>query len=134
MHTKILFATVALLMVAAPALASADIVFPPTELTFHQTAIAAALATGKAAQAGSTFACALAISKKSVAIDEPFVLAWSSIGAMNPGDDPTNNAMWTHNDAEFIALPSAGSWTYNFVFYAKNGATTRCQASIFVHA
>ena len=128
---KVLAPFFGLLFLAAPALAFADD-FTPLLLQVKQlTAILAGIKVQERVLAGETLACAVVTSTVSVRENEPFVLAWSSYGAMSPGDDETIS-MWAPNDASVVSIPKQGLWTYRLTFYAKNGATKTCSAQIAV--
>jgi hypothetical protein len=99
----------------------------------HLATIVAALEAQEAALSGGPIACAAITSKTSVHVGEQFVLAWGSVGALNPGDDPSK-PMWTPNGASTIALEQLGTWTYYFTFYGANGASTTCTAIVVVGA
>lgn len=80
-------------------------------------------------QNNSTVACAALFTKPQVHLGEPVVLAWGSVGAMAPGDD-SSKSMWSQNGSNVVSLSMAGTWTYSFTFYAKNGGTATCTAQI----
>ncbi len=120
----------ALVFLALPASAFAD--SSVSSEIIHQTAISAAISAYEMAQTtGKQLACGTVLSKQQVQANEPFVLAWGSIGAMSPGEDPSIS-MWTQDDAiiTFLALP--GTWTYRFTFYAKDKSSVTCTAHIQV--
>jgi hypothetical protein len=120
-----------ILIFATPALALAQNI--PLGQTIQQlTAVAAALEAQEAAASGQQqVACAALFSAPSVQLNRHVVLAWGSVGAMSPGDDPSKS-MWTQNGSSILSFTQSGTWTYSFTFYAKSGATATCTAKIVV--
>ena len=115
----------------APAFALAD-EFTPLQMQVRQlSVVAASLEAEEAAQSGQSITCAALVSKPVVKINESLFLAWGSVGAMNPGDDPSRS-MWTPNGVSLLSIEQPGTWTYTFIFYAKSGATATCSTKIVV--
>ena len=129
---KILAAGIALFLAASPALALADALTPAQVKIQQLTAVIAALQAQEAALAsGNPLACAALASKTSVRVNEPLALAWGSVGAMDPADNPSK-PMWAQNGVSDLSIRQAGTWTYSFTFYSATGATTTCNATIIV--
>lgn len=129
---KVIAACYGLLLLAVPALALADGAPFPLHMSIKQlTTIVAALKAQEAALGGQPIACAVVSSKESVRVGEPFVLAWGSVGAMSPGDDPAIS-MFEPNGASTVAIQRPGKFMYSFTFYGRGGGTTTCAATILV--
>jgi len=92
------------------------------------TTVAALEAQESVLSSGRTLACAALTSKTSVKVNEPFALAWGSVGATQvPGG-------WTQNGATMVTISHSGAWTYSFTFYSAIGGSTACSAKIIVTA
>ena len=132
MKNKIIASGLALLFAVAPALAFADT--PSTQQLQLQSlliSVANLEAQLSAAQSGQPIACALLTSKTAVQVGEPFTLAWGSIGAENPGDDPSRS-VFEPNSSEVVSLSEIGTFKYSFTFYAANGATATCSTTVII--
>lgn len=127
--------TIALLAAAALALSPTLALADPARVSpdiLHLTAIAAALEAQAASLAsGQPLACAALPSKTSVAVGEPLALAWGSVGAVDPADDPSKS-MWARNGVSELLIKQPGTWVYSFTFYSPSGATTTCGAKVIV--
>lgn len=120
-----------LLLLLCPSLSAADTSATSEEVQ-HILAIAATLSAQESAlSSGTPLACAALSSKTHVKANELFVLAWGSMGAESPRSDSVVS-LWAPVGTAIIQLPSSGTWTYHFKFYAKNGQTVGCRASIVV--
>jgi hypothetical protein len=118
-------------LLATPMLALADTLAPAQTLVQYTTVLANLEAQQVAVTTGQSIACAVVFSKSSVQVNQLVALGWGSVGAMNPGDNPSIS-MWSQNGGAMLSFTQAGTWTYSFMFYAKSGATTTCTAKIVV--
>ena len=130
---KLLAISSGLIFFALPALAFADQLTPLQMQIRQLSVVVASLEAEEAALGGQPIVCAALVSKPVVKINEPFFLAWGSVGAMNPGDDLTRS-MWAQNDSQLISVDQPGTWKYSFKFYARSGETAKCSVSVVVGA
>lgn len=85
-----------------------------------------------AMQAQATLACAVFSSAKAVHVNQPFILAWGSVGAMSPGDDQTMS-VYVPNGSQKVIMDRLGTWKYSFDFYDAAGHKTTCSTVILVY-
>lgn len=115
-----------LVFAATPALVRADSVpLWPSEqqLTMRLAAVQAQLT---ALSHNDTLACAIATSKTSVRVGEPFALAWASVGAS------TSESGLPLRGASTIAISEAGTYRYALTFSDAANRSTDCTATIVV--
>lgn len=130
MKPKVAAFAFGILLATTPALALADSLTSREMQVQQLIAVVATLeAQISALTTGRSLACAVFTSKASVEVGEKFVVAWGSVGAMNPGDDPART-MWPASGAATILLSQAGTFEYSFTFYARGGASETCSTKL----
>ena len=130
MKEKLCAVSLGALFLGTPYIALAD----PTPAHMqiqHLTAIAATLRAQEVALKGGSLACAALVSKTNVRVDEPFAIAWGSVGALDPSDDLTR-PLWAQNGAATVSLSKKGSWRYTFTFFGSLGNAVTCTADVSV--
>ena len=131
---KGLFASlISLVLFATPALALADNTIPigPTPLQLLAR-VAALDAQISSMQSGQALACAALADQTTVKVNEPFALAWGSVGALDPATASSTQSMWTQNGGTMVSIQTPGPWTYSFTFYSASGGSVTCTVKILV--
>ncbi len=125
-------ATLMLLVAASPLTASASAV--PIGQTPLQllTTLAAVEAQEVSLSSGQSLACAALFSAPSVQVGKGVLLAWGSVGAVDPSLSSSSVPMWAPHGGSTMEFSEAGTWTYSFTFYNANNASTTCNAKIVV--
>ena len=129
MRKRIVALGCSMVFLGTPVLACADLTATQTQIQ-QLSASAVALEAEREALSGRP-ACAAVISKGQVKINEPFILAWGSVGTLNPGDDP-NKSMLVSNGTVMLTIQKVGGWRYTLPFYGKDGGVVMCKVDVFV--
>lgn len=126
---KKVVALCAILALATPALALAAST-QETNVQLQQLMVATAALEAQvlSLQTGNPLACVVLVSKKSVQVNEPFIIAWGAVGAR----DESGEGAVAPNGLSWVAFDKAGTWKYGFSFTSSAGAATSCSASITV--
>ncbi len=124
---KKIFASLALIALFSPAFAAADSYGIQPSLGQLLTRVAAL----QAIVGGKTINCAVAATKTTVRVGEPFTIAWGSYGADPKYSTDPQNA-YTENGEQSVVLDTPQTRTYHFSFFGLNGSVAKCDQTITV--
>ena len=127
---KIIAALFALYLLG-PAFAFADTAIPLQPSVAQLLTRAAALEALEAMSATSSLACAALTNVSTVRVNQPFILAWGSVGAIGPSASSTVSR-WPIAGASSITQQTPGTWMYRFSFDGQQGGSATCTARITV--
>ncbi|HUO50707.1 MAG TPA: hypothetical protein VMU25_04065 [Candidatus Paceibacterota bacterium] len=130
---KKIFTSVLGALLCVPVLAFAQTASTSQSSLNQLMVVATALeAQASSLQSGQPLACAVLFSMPVVHLHETVVLAWGSVGAIDPEVSSTSQSMWAPHGLSTLSFDKLGTWKYSFTFYSQSGASTTCDALIKV--
>lgn len=118
---KLLTSLLAALVLATPLVSLADTgngLMPSAEQLLARIAALEAIVYHK------HVTCAMAADPVTVATGKPFVLAWGTYGAVEPGT--TNTSELSPEGEETLIAGAPGNWKYTLTFHGTSGDEVTC--------